>query len=122
MPLRCQPCEKCDVSSSKSEAHDTLRVRLAEEDRAATQSAICTENLMECGRAISQTSSPTDRQTERQTDGLIAILRRFLVGGGVIAKFHYTDPTRTRPDPHGPARTFIAAKLRWVRAGPVGFV
>jgi len=40
----------------------------------------------------------------------------------VIAKFHYTDPTRTRPDPHGPARTFFAAKLRWVRAGPVGSV
>jgi len=38
------------------------------------------------------------------------------------AKFHYTDPTRTRPDPHGPARTFFAAKLRWVRAGPVGSV
>ena len=92
MPLRCQPCEKCDVSPTKSEAHDTLRVRLAEEDRAATQSAICTENLMESGRAISQTRSSTDRQT----DGLIAILRRFLVGGGVIAKFHYTDPTRTR--------------------------
>jgi len=31
------------------------------------------------------------------------------------AKFHYTDPT-------GPARTFFAAKLRWVRAGPVGSV
>ena len=28
----------------------------------------------------------------------------------LIAKFHYTDPT-------GPARTFFAAKLRWVRAG-----
>jgi len=27
-----------------------------------------------------------------------------------IAKFHYTGPT-------GPARTFFAAKLRWVRAG-----
>jgi len=40
----------------------------------------------------------------------------------LIAKFHYTDPTRTRPDPHGPARTFFAAKLRWVRAGPVGSV
>jgi len=40
----------------------------------------------------------------------------------VIAKFHYTDPTRTRPDPHAPARTFFAAKLRWVRAGPVGSV
>jgi len=40
----------------------------------------------------------------------------------VIAKFHYTDPTRTRPDPHGPARTFFAVKLRWVRAGPVGSV
>ena len=40
----------------------------------------------------------------------------------VRAKFHYTDPTRTRPDPHGPARTFFAAKLRWVRAGPVGSV
>ena len=39
-----------------------------------------------------------------------------------IAKFHYTDPTRTRPDPHGPARTFFAAELRWVRAGPVGSV
>ena len=50
------------------------------------------------------------------------------------AKFHYTDtdtdptrtrhgPDRTRTDPHGPARTrtdFFAAKLRWVRAGPVG--
>ena len=35
----------------------------------------------------------------------------------VRAKFHYTDPTRTRPDPHGSARTFFAAKLRWVRAG-----
>ena len=42
--------------------------------------------------------------------------------GCVIAKFHYTDPTRTRPDPHGPARTFFAAKLRWVRACPVGSV
>ena len=45
-------------------------------------------------------------------------------GAPDIAKFHYTDPTRTRPDPHGPARTFFAAKLRWVRAGrrqsPVG--
>jgi len=44
----------------------------------------------------------------------------------LIAKFHYTDtdtdPTRTRPDPHGPARTFFAAKLRWVRAGLVGSV
>jgi len=40
----------------------------------------------------------------------------------VIAKFHYTDPTRTRPDPTGPARTFFGAKLRWVRAGPVGSV
>jgi len=40
----------------------------------------------------------------------------------VKAKFHYTDPTRTRPDPHGPARIFFAAKLRWVRAGPVGSV
>jgi len=29
-------------------------------------------------------------------------------------------PDRTRPDPHGPARTFFVAKLRWVRAGPVG--
>ena len=28
----------------------------------------------------------------------------------LIAKYHYTDPT-------GPARTFFAAKLRWVRAG-----
>jgi len=88
---------------------------------AATQSAICTENLMECGRAISQTSSPTDRQTDRQTDGLIAILRRFLVGGGLIAKFHYTDQTRTRPDPHGPARTFLrrnsVGSVR-VRSGP----
>ena len=53
----------------------------------------------------------------------------------VLAKFHYTDPTRTGPDtdkvrahcrrrakfhytdPTGPARTFFAAKLRWVRAG-----
>jgi len=38
------------------------------------------------------------------------------------AKFHYTGPTRTR---HGPDRTrtdFFAAKLRWVRAGPVGSV
>ena len=40
---------------------------------------------------------------------------RLLEGiGEVIAKFHYTDtdtgPTRTR--------TFFAAKLRWVRAGP----
>jgi len=33
------------------------------------------------------------------------------------AKFHYTDT-----DPTGPARTFFAAKLRWVRAGPVGSV
>ena len=40
----------------------------------------------------------------------------------VRAKFHYTDQTRTRPDPHGPALTFFAAKLRWVRAGPVGSV
>jgi len=67
----------------------------------------------------------------------------------LIAKFHYTDPTRTRTrtksvhvvgyelnsttrtrhgpdtDPTGPARTptdFFAAKLRWVRAGPVGSV
>ena len=60
----------------------------------------------------------------------------------IIAKFHYTDTdtTRTRPDQtksahivgdelnsttrtrHGPARTFFAAKLRWVRAGPVGSV
>ena len=68
----------------------------------------------------------------------------------VKAKFHYTDTdtdptgpgsptksvhvvgyelnstTRTRngPDtgPTGPARTFFAAKLRWVRAGPVGSV
>ena len=40
----------------------------------------------------------------------------------VIAKFHYTDPTRTRPDPHGPAQTFFVAKLRWVRAGAVGSV
>ena len=40
----------------------------------------------------------------------------------VGAKFHYTDPIRTR---HGPDRTrtdFFAAKLRWVRAGPVGSV
>ena len=27
----------------------------------------------------------------------------------VRAKFHYTDPTRTRPDPHGPARTFFSS-------------
>ena len=67
----------------------------------------------------------------------------------VIAKFHYTDtdPTRTGPDQtksahivgdelnsttrtrRGPDRTrtdqqglFFAAKLRWVRAGPVGSV
>ena len=31
-------------------------------------------------------------------------------------------PDQTRPDSHGPARTFFAAKLRWVRAGPVGSV
>ena len=44
------------------------------------------------------------------------------VGGVDKAKFHYTGPTRTR---HGPDRTrtdFFAAKLRWVRAGPVGSV
>ena len=57
----------------------------------------------------------------------------------IIAKFHYTDtdtdPTRTKSvhvvgyelnstteTRHGPARTFFAAKLRWVRAGPVGSV
>ena len=62
-----------------------------------------------------------------------------LLARWVIAKFHYTDTDRTRPDkvrahcrvrakfhytdPTGPARTrtdFFAAKLRWVRAGPVG--
>ena len=54
-----------------------------------------------------------------------------------IAKFHYTDtdtdPTRTKSAHvvgyelnsttrarHGPDRTFFAAILRWVRAGPVG--
>ena len=37
----------------------------------------------------------------------------------LIAKFHYKD---TDTDPTGPARTFFAAKLRWVRAGPVGSV
>ena len=47
----------------------------------------------------------------------------------VLAKFHYTDPTRTRPDPHGPARTFLrrnsVGSVRVadkVRAGPVGSV
>ena len=47
----------------------------------------------------------------------------------VIAKFHYTDPTRTRPDPHGPARTFLrrnsVGSVRVadkVRAGPFGSV
>ena len=54
-------------------------------------------------------------QTGPDTDEVRAHCRR-------RAKFHYTDtdtdPTRTRPDPHGPARTFFAAKLRWVRAGP----
>ena len=39
----------------------------------------------------------------------------------VRAKFHYTDPTRTRPDPHGPARTFLrrnsVGSVR-VRSGP----
>ena len=46
-----------------------------------------------------------------------------------IAKFHYTGPTRTRPDPRGlcrrPARTqrsFAAKKSVRVRAGPVGSV
>ena len=54
------------------------------------------------------------------------------------AKFHYTDPTRTKSvhvvgyelnsttrTRHGPDRTrtdFFASKLRWVRAGPVGSV
>ena len=45
----------------------------------------------------------------------------------IIAKFHYTGPTRTRTDPHGlcrrPARTqrsFAAKKSVRVRAGPVG--
>ena len=65
----------------------------------------------------------------RHTDFLVTWLRasklyRTSVGEvrTLIAKFHYTDPTRTRPDPHGPARTFFAAKLRWVRPGPVGSV
>ena len=61
---------------------------------------------------------------------------RDLINCTVIAKFHYTDPTRTKSahivgeelnsttrTRHGPDRTrtdFFAAKLRWVRAGPVG--
>ena len=47
----------------------------------------------------------------------VGVLKIRSGGRCVRAKFHYTDPTRTRPDPHGPARTFFAAKLRWVRAG-----
>jgi len=43
----------------------------------------------------------------------------------LVAKFHYTDtdtdPTRTRPDPHAPARTFLrrnsVGSVR-VRSGP----
>jgi len=35
-------------------------------------------------------------------------VRRIYAGSSVIAKFHYTD---TDTD-------FVAAKLRWVRAGP----
>ena len=47
----------------------------------------------------------------------------------VIAEFHYTDPTRTRPDPRGPARTLSETRTdpteflgdpgrKKVRAGP----
>ena len=39
-----------------------------------------------------------------------------------IAKFHYTDPTRTRPDPHGPNGVSPQKKSVRVRAGPVGSV
>ena len=35
----------------------------------------------------------------------------------VKAKFHYTDPTQTRPDPHGPARTFFCGETQ---LGPCG--
>ena len=80
--------------------------------------------------AISANEFYTDQTTDVHTAALMDDC------SSVIAKFHYTDPTRTksahivgdelnsttraRPDPHGPARTFFAAKLSWVRAGPVG--
>ena len=57
--------------------------------------------------AISANEFYTDQTTDVHTAALMDDC------SSVIAKFHYTDPT-------GPARTFFAAKLRWVRAGPVG--
>jgi len=58
---------------------------------------------------------PIIRPPHAAAAGLLLLARR------VIAKFHYTDPTRTRPDPHGPARTFLwrnsVGSVR-VRSGP----
>ena len=43
---------------------------------------------------------------------------RDLINCTVIAKFHYTDPTRTRPDPHGPNGVSPQKKSVRVRSGP----
>ena len=96
--------------------HTLATQRLREDDEPVTSGGRATQ-----GHPIELTVKPPP------TLSVIGVLPpplqvRVLILRPVIAAFHYADPTRTRPDPHGPARTFFAAKLRWVRPGPVGSV
>ena len=71
-------------------------------------------------RVVVDQGGRADRVRESTTFVLPPGLLRWLGSRVVIAKFHYTDMDT---DPTGPARIrtdFFAAKLRWVRAGPVG--
>ena len=44
--------------------------------------------------------------------------KRAKISEQLKAKFHYTDPTRTRPDPHGPNGLSPQKKSVRVRSGP----
>jgi len=44
------------------------------EDQATTIQSICTENMIKFGRVVFEICQRTDRQTNRETDILVAIL------------------------------------------------
>ena len=69
-----------------------------------------------CGLTASTPGEAPDPTLGNEYGKTLPFLCRF------IAKFHYTGPTRARHGPDTDTDTdtdFFAAKLRWVRVGPV---
>ena len=111
-----------DAGSSTSRRVDITASRVRDKRRPSTDATVRSYDVhARSPKQLTDFTSiylSTDDIAPRRDSHRLSWDCRKLAACSLIAKFHYTDPT-------GPARIrtdFFAAKLRWVRAGPVGSV